>query len=69
MSGVSYWSADITPASPHPAGLKTRTVNADILNTQQSLIKSHNKYTYVGISGQQEFGKKSKASDFSVRPK
>lgn len=66
MSGVSYWSADITPASPHPAGLKTRTVNADILNTQQSLIKSHNKYTYVGISGQ-EFGKNSKASDFSVR--
>ena len=70
VSGVSYWSADITPASPHPAGLKTRTVNADILmdilNTQQSLITHNNKYTYVGISGQ-EFGKNSKASDFSVR--
>ena len=47
------------------------TVNADILvdilNTQQSLITHHNKYTYyVGISGQ-GFGKNSKASDFSVK--
>ena len=42
----------------------------DILNTQQSLITHHNKYTYyvgiTGISGQ-EFGKNSKASDFSVK--